>query len=873
MKKRFLPGSLLIMAVTLGMAGLAGAQSDVRYLERDFRTLPMEARRLTGPLFWLHGDESREQLEGVLQKVLEGGNGTFTAESRPHNDWLGAGWYRDLDICLQFAKKNGMTMWIFDEKWWPSGEVGGRVPQNYGSKLLIGKANHVKGPARIEVTVFDERMVAVIAGLIKFDGVDGKSLIDLTDQVRGGKLVWEAPPGNWKVMVFSWEYAAKRRGNFLVDGASREAVDWYLDTVYKPHYDHFKDDFGKTIQGFFYDEPETLGDWGTEVIPMLKSRDVDWKKALVAWKFRLSGEEQTAAYYQYQDAKAEAWGKTLYGGISEWCRARRVISIGHFLEHNHQYLWQRFCAGNMFQLMKYTDMGGIDLVFKQLPLGKRPMGIYQMAKLGSSISHVYGKRDDLTMVEIFGARGQDLTYPEMKWQIDHMQVRGVNFIIPHSFNPRAPFDNDCPPYFYNGGREPRYPLYRVFADYTSRLSLMLTGGRHVAPVALLYLGNSIHAGKAVPPEFMTTALQDVLFDCDWMPYDVFEQDTRLEGGQIKLYGESYQVLVVPPVQVIPYGALEKAKEFLEAGGVVVGYGFLPSQSATLGKTSADIAAIREAIWGPAARRDLKVKKISPAGGRSYYLPMKPTPEEIQAVLTKDAGIHPTLEVVEGKSDHWLHVLHRVKSGRDVFFIANQNLAGPARHFTFRVTAPGEPECWDAMRNEITMPSYRRLGDGQVEISLDLEPDESLLLVFNAEQRPLPLRLSPGAQPLRTIPIISDTVSEKPKRISWTSGIAEYYRALLNKKEMLTTSPVKADPFIGNFELGADLDLQSCRFYLVCDEIKPEAAARVTMNGAYAGGFIEKPLRLDVTPNLVKGNNTILIEPFAPKSVWLEVHEK
>ena len=53
----------------------------------------------------------------------------------------------------------------------------------------------------------------------------------------------------------------------------------------------------------------------------------------------------------------------------------------------------------------------------------------------------------------------------MKWWADHMQVSGVNFLIPHSFNPRAPNDSDCPPYFYNGGSEPRWPLYRVFADY------------------------------------------------------------------------------------------------------------------------------------------------------------------------------------------------------------------------------------------------------------------------------------------------------------------------------------------------------------------------------------------------------------------------
>ena len=41
-------------------------------------------------------------------KVAEGGNGCFTAESRPHSDWLGPGWYRDLGICLEAAKKHNL---------------------------------------------------------------------------------------------------------------------------------------------------------------------------------------------------------------------------------------------------------------------------------------------------------------------------------------------------------------------------------------------------------------------------------------------------------------------------------------------------------------------------------------------------------------------------------------------------------------------------------------------------------------------------------------------------------------------------------------------------------------------------------------------
>ena len=95
---------LLLTVLFSAMSFAAGRQSDLQTLEEQFRNLPMESRRLTGPLFWLHGTETREELEQTLERVAEGGNGSFTAESRPHNDWL-AGAVSDLDICLAAAKK------------------------------------------------------------------------------------------------------------------------------------------------------------------------------------------------------------------------------------------------------------------------------------------------------------------------------------------------------------------------------------------------------------------------------------------------------------------------------------------------------------------------------------------------------------------------------------------------------------------------------------------------------------------------------------------------------------------------------------------------------------------------------------------------
>src|SRR5664279_5984971 len=124
-------------------------------VEQQFRELPLEARRLTGPLFWLHGDDSKERLEMYVGKVAEGGNGAFTTESRPHADWMGPGWWRDLDICLDEAKKQNLQMWIFDEKWWPSQAVAGKVPPRYAAKRLEATTVELEGPRVVEAEGYE----------------------------------------------------------------------------------------------------------------------------------------------------------------------------------------------------------------------------------------------------------------------------------------------------------------------------------------------------------------------------------------------------------------------------------------------------------------------------------------------------------------------------------------------------------------------------------------------------------------------------------------------------------------------------------------------------------------------------------------------
>jgi hypothetical protein len=80
-------------------------------------------------------------------------------------------------------------------------------------------------------------------------------------------------------------------------------------------------------------------------------------------------------------------------------------------------------------------------------------------------------------------------------------------------------------------------------------------------------------------------------------------------------------------------------------------------------------------------------------------------------------------------------------------------------------------------------------------------------------------------------------------------------------------------FQGEVNISADSLKSGRRAYLVC-HMSPDAgedAAAVRVNGEYAGGFIGKPYRVEISSRLKAGSNTVTIEPFPVSQVRLEWH--
>lgn len=56
-----------------------------------------------------------------MEKIFNCGIRAVCLESRPHPDFVGEGWWKDLDIIMEEARNRQMRVWVLDDSHFPTG--------------------------------------------------------------------------------------------------------------------------------------------------------------------------------------------------------------------------------------------------------------------------------------------------------------------------------------------------------------------------------------------------------------------------------------------------------------------------------------------------------------------------------------------------------------------------------------------------------------------------------------------------------------------------------------------------------------------------------------------------------------------------------
>lgn len=541
------------------------------------------------PFFWQHGEDETLLREG-MRKIRESEIRAVCVESRPHPDFAGESWWRDMDVIMDEAERLDMRVWVLDDAHFPSGYANGKVEENspYAKTFLDYYHIDVLGPASRSSFLIKmdagERLEAVTAGIR--DPKDPEKLSevrDLTGLVRDGILYWDVPEGDWVLTVLKTTRKAKVRPGYI-NIIDRDAVRFFIDTVYEPHYAHYKEQFGKRFAGFFSDEPEIGNVVAHHLIGRLDAQ-LPWCGQLEGLLKKLwgpaYGENLTSLFcmmegksprarVEFMDEVTHLYDVNFCGQIGQWCRARGVEYIGHVIEDNGCHAMMGLGTGHFFRALWGQDMSGIDVVLQQIRPGFEDRkfhhvggkGLYDgrffqfgLAKMGASLGHLDEKKRGRTMCEMYGAYGWSEGLKLMKWLTDHMLVRGVNHFVPHAFTMKDFPDPDCPPHFYARGNNPQYPYFKYLMQYMNRVSHLINGGIHVPGVGLFYNACAEWAGDYEPFEEAGMILTREQIDYEVLPEDVLK-DCRCENGRLMAGREPLNALVFPYCEYLPQYLLD-----------------------------------------------------------------------------------------------------------------------------------------------------------------------------------------------------------------------------------------------------------------------------------------------------------------------------
>jgi hypothetical protein len=827
------------------------------------------------PFFWQHGEEEAV-LRDYMQAIHSAGIGAVCVESRPHPDFCGLKWWRDMDIILEEAKTRDMKVWILDDSHFPSGYANGAIENAdpelcrqsvYCQSVEVSEQGTV---AKVNVQelihpVFEETMIEkyILAGkphrkfeddqllavsAIRVDSKEFSSPMDLSEFVINGVLRWEVPEGKWKIYVSCLTRNAGYHRSYI-NMLDQKSCRVFIDAVYEPHFSHYKEEFGKTIAGFFSDEPElgndhlyamgkTLGTdmdlpWGREMEQELQERlGEDWKLFLpLLWENDFDDDATARVRFAYMDAVTRLVEKNFSMQIGNWCREHGVEYIGHLIEDNNQHSRLGSSLGHFYRGLSGQDMSGIDDIGGQVyPQGedfqeRTPLGYvndgefyhYALGKLGASFGAIDPLKKGRTMCEIFGNYGWSEGVQLEKYLADHFMVRGVNHFVPHAFSPKEYPDPDCPPHFYAGGNDPQFRHFGLLMRYMNRVCELISDGYHIAPVAILYHGEAEWTGKCMLMQKPARKLADRQIDYDIIPTDVFAEKERYKtilDKELTVNTQQCKALVIPTAQFISAALAESIAKLHNERFPVVFLEALPEgiydgdNNLLKGIQNCLVLSLEELV-NYLDEQHIPEIKLEPANNRVRYL-------------------------------HYYN-------GNEMFYLVNE----AAETYKGVVTLPIKGNCyvynaWDNRLETVEgIPS-----ENGTNIIVEIHPRKSLIVMFDDAKEELLF------EPVKT------SGTELELQNNWTRSICrsiDYPNFREAKEVQLPDQLAEEKPEFSGLVRYENSFLSQGDEKLVLEVTDAAEGVEVFVNGLSAGIQIVPPHHFDISALVKNGENKLVIE--------------
>ncbi len=678
-------------------------------------------------------------IDKFLQKLAELGNGGIVTNVGFNQYLVDPKQWDILRYGIQKAADLGLHIWLYDEKGYPSGTAGGYVTRANPEFVALGLACYphlVKAGDEICIPLPVSCRKFVWAGASKnWANAASSELISLADKVDEWQtLRWTPPPGDWTVIylaervMYEGTHASRNVSEFknYINLLDEGAVKAFIRVTHEAYARELGDSLWKHIDAIFTDEPSFMTQYLPEIperyvgkIPVLDGLVFQDRPPAVPWVAGFLDEfEKTNGYsllpqlyalffsesaeacqvrQDYYQSVTSLYCRAFFDQVQSWCKGKGILSSGHVLLEE-SILDHPVYEGSLLATLKAMDLPGIDMLNSDPQdmlhtasyMGESFMAVKQAASAAhlAGRDRIHSESSDWVQRNV----GRIASLQERIGQANLQFALGVNVITS-----------------YFSWHELGEEAWKKYNEVVGRLGLLLTGGKHVCDVAVLYPIRSLWSSFLPPLEPMTDwAARPVR--TDWarktsqeyprlvgellknqVDLDIIDEESiceaKIQDGMLIVGNESYRVVVLPSVQALGLKTAQMLEQFTEKGGIVLSSGDPPVLSNS-DENTLELCKLMDRMFAP--------------GGRGKVLPLERMALEIKDRCGSDFQLdQPNRNIL---------YQHRELESRQIYFIANCSPEPVRIKPSFRLTTP----------TQILWPFTGEIEPSRAELDLTLD---------------------------------------------------------------------------------------------------------------------------------------------------------
>lgn len=673
------------------------------------------------------------------------------------------------------------------------------------------------------------------------DAVKLKDVIDITEKVKDGKLTWDAPDGNWKIVRFGYSLTGKENHpappeatGLEVDKMDARAVKDYFEHYISMYMDASKGMMGKRgVQFMLTDSYEAEQETWTPLMreEFEKRRGYD----LLPWMPVLKGEVVNSAgeserfLWDWRKTIGELVVENHYDQLTEILKPYHMGRYSESQENGRVYLTdgmevKRTATYPMSATWMPNKVGASTPTMSQADIRE-----------SASVAHIYGQNINAAeSLTAYGLEGNAWSFfpGNLKPIADMEMASGLNRFVIHT-SPHQPVDDKIPglglgPYGQWFDRHDTWAEYaKSWTDYLGRSCYLLQQGKFVADI-LYYYGEDNNITGLFGGELPKIPLG--------YNYDFINEDalTHLLNVKKKMLvtpsGMSYKVLFLEKnVKRMSLNVLRKLAELAKKGAVICGS--KPEIPASLLDTQKEFNELINQIWNM-SRPNVYDESVS-----------------LQEVL-RAQDVQPDVTITADS----IRFVHRSLLSAEIYWVNNYSSQPKQVKLSFRVSDK-LPEVWHPETGKKEAVSYK-MAENRAEVTLDMVQQDALFVVFSGKAKE------------------KEVVLKKPEKKeilaiegSWDVSFQKKRGAPQSiKMETLTDFALSPDAgvkyFSGTSSYQKEFDLSESQFdanatyYMDLGDVRN--MAEVFINGQSVGFFWKAPYIVPLS-FLQKGKNKLEIK--------------